>query len=280
MSNYSLAEFGKLSEPATELVKRVSDAITGVAKPWQIDRVAKAEVKAERLKALGKIETDILGYRALQRFFYEEKQKQKNIESITAKAIPQLTKDSKPQNIEKDWLVNFFDKSRLISDGEMQNIWSRILAGEANSPGKFSRRKINFMPSMDKQDALMFTNLCNFGWRIGELTPIVFDSENLIYQDNGVSFDTLQHLNTIGLISFENLTGFSKIVRKKKILITYRKYFTVIEFTKDTDNDLKIGQVLLTNAGQELAAICETKEITGFRDYVIKKFTSSGLKVT
>ena len=32
--------------------------------------------------------------------------------------------------MDNDWTVNFFDKSRIVSDDEMQNLWSRVLAGE------------------------------------------------------------------------------------------------------------------------------------------------------
>src|SRR3989344_6859039 len=159
MTDLSVIDIGKLSEPATVLVNRISDAVGGVFKPSQLERVAKAEIKAERLKTLSKIKTSQIGMRAIRRFYNEEVQKQKNIENITAKSLPQLTNNAKPQNIEKDWLTNFFDKSRLISDSDMQNIWAKILAGEANAPGKFSKRTINFMSSLDKRDAESFTSL-------------------------------------------------------------------------------------------------------------------------
>ena len=73
--------------------------------------------------------------RAVQRWIEEEAQLQENMEEITAKALPQLTEKATPDSMENDWLVNFFDKSRLVSDNEMQDLWSRVLAGEANIPG-------------------------------------------------------------------------------------------------------------------------------------------------
>jgi len=36
-----LINLGELSKPATELIKRVSDAVGGIFKPYQIIRVAK-----------------------------------------------------------------------------------------------------------------------------------------------------------------------------------------------------------------------------------------------
>ena len=35
--------------------------------------------------------------------------------------------------MEEDWIANFFDKCRIVSDSEMQSLWARVLAGEANA---------------------------------------------------------------------------------------------------------------------------------------------------
>ena len=40
----------------------------------------------------------------------------------------------------------------------------------------------------------------------------------------------------------------------------------------ETDNTLEIGMVLLTKIGQELAPICGSKPVEGFRDYVMDKW--------
>jgi Protein of unknown function (DUF2806) len=133
--NTSLINIGELSRPATVLVEKISDAVGGIFKPYQIVRVAKAEAQADRVRAEGQIEISALQRRAFHRFLEEEAKKQKNIEDITRKALPLLNPDSQPNEIENDWIVNFFDRCRLISDNDMQKLWSRVLAGEANSPG-------------------------------------------------------------------------------------------------------------------------------------------------
>ncbi|HEY6120066.1 MAG TPA: hypothetical protein VIV66_08915 [Pyrinomonadaceae bacterium] len=46
--NTSLINIGELSRPATMLVEKTSDAVSGIFKPYQIVRVAKAEAQAER----------------------------------------------------------------------------------------------------------------------------------------------------------------------------------------------------------------------------------------
>ena len=41
---------------------------------------------------------------------------------------------------------------------------------------------------------------------------------------------------------------------------------------EDSGNKLEVGKVFLTKIGQELAPICESKPVEGFRDYVMDKW--------
>ena len=119
--------------------------------PYQIKRIAKAEAEASIIKAQAEIEITDLHRRAMHRFIEEEATRQQNIEDITSKALPQLTNEANPDSMEDDWITNFFDKCRIISDKEMQNLWSRVLAGEANSPGSYSKKLSIFSPILINQ---------------------------------------------------------------------------------------------------------------------------------
>jgi len=133
----ALINLGELSKPATVLIEKISEAVGGVFRPYQIRRVADAEADAEKIRAVSKIEVTDLHRRAMCRFLEEEGKKQQNIEDITSKALPDVAENSTPEKIENDWLTNFFDKCRLISDEGMQKLWAKVLAGEANMPGHF-----------------------------------------------------------------------------------------------------------------------------------------------
>ncbi len=275
---------GKIVEPATELIRKISAAIGGGFKPRQIRRVAEAEADAEVIKAKAQIEITALQQRALTRFIMEESKKQDNIESITEKAIGQLNASSTPQDIEDDWITNFFDKCRIISDEDMQILWAKILAGESNSPGTYSKRTINSLESLGKTDAESFMALCRFTWLIrGELVPVVYiedlSLDQSIYKKNGINFDRILHLSSIGLISFESV-GYSKTKLNQQIEISYHKTNLRLKFGKPQDNELSIGNVLLTNIGAELAQVCSFKAIDGFIDYVINKFSQEGIVVS
>jgi hypothetical protein len=72
------------------LIKKVSSAVSGVFKPWQIKRVAEAKAEASLIKANTEIEIEGLRLRAMNRFIEEEANKQENMEE-RVKLIYHLT---------------------------------------------------------------------------------------------------------------------------------------------------------------------------------------------
>ena len=103
-------------------MEKISDAVGGIFKPGQLVRVAKAEAEVERIRAEAQIQVTDLQRRTVQRWVQEEANKQSNIEAITQKALPLLEEKSSPQTVENDWITNFFDKCRIVSDDDMQTL--------------------------------------------------------------------------------------------------------------------------------------------------------------
>jgi len=267
-TNNALINLGDISKPADTLIRKVSKAVGGIFEPYQIKRIAKAEAEAAVIKAQSEIQITELHRRAMHRFIEEEAQKQKNIEDITNQAIPLLEEKTDAEKMNDDWVTNFFDKSRIISDKEMQGLWARVLAGEANAPGTYSKRTVNYLGDLDKADADLFTRLCGFGWVVGNVVPLIFDVEKSIYTDNGIKFNALIHLESIGLIQFNSLTGFRRLSLPKRFYVLYYGQELLLEMPKDEDNELELGHVLLTKVGQELAPICGSQPVDGFLDFV------------
>lgn len=268
----SLVNLGDLSKPANTLIEKVSSAIGGIFEPWQIKRVAKAEAEAGLIKAKSEIEITDLHRRAMHRFVEEEANRQENMEEITRKSLPYLAEESNPENMEDDWVTNFFDKSRIVSDEEMQSIWAQVLAGEANAPGSFSKRTVNLLGDLDKRDAELFQTLCRFGWIFGNFTPLVFDTQDNIYNNLGIDFGKLSHLDSLGLIQFNGLADFNRQRLPKNFAVSYCGQVLPLTMNKETDNTLSIGKVLLTQAGQELARVVKVPGVDGFYDYVKEKW--------
>ena len=263
-----LINVGDLTKPADTLIKKISNAVGVLFEPHQIKRVTKAKAEAAKTEAQSEIEITDLHRRAARRWIEEETQQQKNMEDITAKTVPQLNENSNPDSMENDWIVNFFDKSRIVSNDEMQELWSRVLAGEANTPGTYSKRTVNFLSDLDKSEADLFTKLCGFIWDIGELKPLVFDPEAEIYNRHGINFSSLIHLDSIGLIQFNGTTSFLTKNLPKRFVVFCHGRLLALEMSKDAGNNLPIGKTLLTRIGKELAVISGSKPVEGFWEYV------------
>lgn len=277
MTDNPLAKLGDLTKPATVLIEKISDAVGGIFKPYQIVRVAKAEAEADRIRAESQIQVTDLHRRAMHRFLEEEAKRQSNIEDITQKALPLLEEKSAPQNVEDDWITNFFDKCRIVSDDDMQRLWSRVLAGEANTPGAFSWRTVNLLADLDKGDAELFMRLCGFAWQIGNIVPLVFDVQSEVYNRHGINFNSLSHLESLGLIQFSNIAGFRRLKLPKNVTVFYYGKPAALTFPKEADNELELGQVLLTRAGHELAPVCGSTPVDGFFDYVYDRWAGQSL---
>ena len=221
--------------------------------------------------AQSNIETIELYRRATLRWIEEEAQRQKNMEDITAKALPQLYDNAKPNSIEDDWVANFFDKSRIISDEEMQSLWARVLAGEANAPGAFSKRTVNSMADLDKQEAILFTQLCGFVWKLPErVIPLMFDDSAKIYNRAGINFESLVHLESIGLIQHSDAGSYQFIGPPKRCRMAYYGRSVTLELPKG--KEIEIGMAILTRIGRELAPICGSKPVDGFWEYVMDRW--------
>lgn len=269
----SVVNLGNLSKPADTLIKKVSSAIGGIFEPWQIKRVAKAETEASLMKAKTGIEITDLHRRAMRRFVEEEANRQENMEEITKKALPQLESKSDPSMMDDDWVTNFFDKSRIVSDTEMQYLWAQVLAGESNKPGTYSKRTVSFLGDLDKRDAELFLALCGFGWAVGRFTPLIFDAQATIYNEKGINFETLTHLDSIGLIQFDSPLGFERQGLPKAFTVSYCGQPLSLTMENEKDNKLPIGNVLLTQVGTELALVCKAPGVDGFVDYVKEKWS-------
>lgn len=268
--NITLA--GDLSKPAVTLIEKISDAVGGLARPFQIVRVAKAEARATVIHANAEIEVKGLQRRSMRRFIAEEAKKQVNMEQIIRDAIPLLEEKSTPQNVADDWITNFFEKGRIISDEDMQRLWSNILAGEANAPGTYSRKTVNLLSDLDKSDAVLFSEFCNFAWTIYEptpaLVPLILNIKGEIFNRRGINFDSLAHLNSLGLIQFDSIIGFARMDLGSSVRAEYFGKSVSQAIPPPPNNYLAVGAALFTRSGTELARACTSASVEGFFEYV------------
>lgn len=273
----SIINLGDLARPATVLIEKVSNAVGVLYEPRKIVKKAEAEAKAEKIRAITNIELTEIQQRGMERLVYQEARKQENIEDITAQAAKMLPLTAKTEDLEEDWIAHFFDRCERVSDKVMQSLWSNLLAGEATKPGTYSKRTVDLIASMDKKDAELFTKFCQFTWVIVEPTVLILDVSADIYTKSEINFTSLKHLDSIGLISFESLSGYKRLGFGKQQTIFYFGIPTLAEFANEKDNEMQIGNAIFTQAGKELLTICGATRNQEFYDYVIEKLSNQNI---
>lgn len=245
------------------LINKLSDAMGWYFEPKQIERIAKAEVRARKGIVESDLEIEDIALRAKQRRELEEIRHQANLESTVVKLFPHLRDDASPEDMEDDWLVNVLDKCRIVSDDTVQELWARIIAGEANKPGSFSRKTVNMMSDLSRSDAELFERLCCFVWSIdGTLYPLTLSSRSNIYTKHRIFPESIQHLTDLGLIT-EMAGAFAPELGNEDTVAEY--------FGKSMKvGRIKIGNTRFSQAGLEIYEICNPSPVDGFFDYVVR----------
>jgi hypothetical protein len=279
----NLSNLTGLEKPATELINRVSDAVGGIAKPWQITRVAKAEAEAKKIAAIADLEITDLQQRALKRLVLEEEKNQENVEAITAKAIPHLSEQAQPGNLDEDFVRYFFDKAKLVSNEDMQEVWAKILAGEANTAGSFSRKTIDIVGQMGKQDADLFIRLCHSVWIIGDRCLMMAMDQKRVRDDDdySMSFTDLVHIESMGLIRYDPTGGYSRNGFPRKFPVKYARCDITLEFeTENDDYSTSVGPAILTAAGIELSSLVIGIESVVSFESQLRRWIDAGIRVS
>ena len=250
-------------------IEKLSSAIGTVYGPCHTRNVAKAEADAAKIKKQGELEVEELERRTRCRIQLQDAYHQRNLENIIHEAASLMDDNAKPEAIEPDWMANFLRKAEGISDDEMQNLWARVLAGKSNNPGTFSRRTVNLLADLDKDDAEKFANLCRYLWYDfkGERYPMIFDIGEPIYKEHGLDYSTLLHLETIGLIQLAQGSLFAKSFDSQIAMLMYDNN-QLVALREGVSAQMKIGRVLLTKTGQELSHVCKFEPVEGYFDYI------------
>lgn len=271
------------SETERLLIEKVSRALGMVYEPTHVRRMAEAEADSMRTLATAEADVSDIRVRAELRQKAEQVQYQQAIEEITIRALPHLKGKSGAEKVDDDWVRQFFGIAREVTNSEMRSLWARILAGEFNNPGSFTRRTLRIVGDMDRADATLLHTLyrCAFlGLPVS--APFVWDHRAEIYKNLGLNFNALTNLEAIGLIKFDNVRKFQfEHLDTQMLRLRYWSgEFMDLAFPKSQDNAMPMGTVMPTRAGIELSSLCDAcAPVDGFLDYV-EPILSGWAKIT
>ena len=319
MSDNSLMNIGDLAEPVKVLIEKIADATGTLYEPKHIIEVAKAQAEAAKIQAEAEIEiakaksevaiiqaeseieiTD-RQRRAVQRWIAEQGQQQESIENTIIKAIPQLNEDADPNAVEDDWIIKFFDKCRLVTDDEVQNLWASILAGEANHAGSYSPKTLTTLADMNQKSLTLFNTFCslciinlenpddflqspsNFKIRSARVSIIrnVFNDTSIINSSQEVGldkasresvsmykrydFDNSEFLLLLehGLIADDTFSEYNHFWYNNEIYVILKSSSNLPPKTKDLQK-IAISGYRLTSVGSELFRIAKLTNPTEY----------------
>ena len=186
----------------------------------------------------------------------EESRKQERMEAIVSQALPLVRIDARPEEINDDWVVNFFEKCRYVSNQEMQQSWASLLAGEANQPGSFSRRTVNLLADLEPRHAKLLQLLRVFSWDVKHERYPIFDRitnfTRSFFTEAQITEEDLAELDELGIAKMaEGFFGFCDCPT-----ITLRYFTQVVKLEKKPNYFMSLGNFVLTKCGKELSALC------------------------
>ena len=255
--------------------------------PWQIERVASAEAKAEEIKiqaransirAIGaavseypdlaikyngdledlninNTDTQCLETRANIRINHQNLRKQKNLESIVGKAYNELLgkKLETEEVVDEDLITRFFSTAEDISDEQVQTLWARILAGEVLKPRTYSYRFLLTLRNISKNELDIVQKTAPF--ICGDV--IIKDYEDL--QIKGISRKDVSILEDMGLIKDTSLKlrGAKIAFGENQILFQNNKYAFVLYSNSSIITNYYIDVLELTETGKQLFSLTD-----------------------
>lgn len=205
-----------------------------------------------------------------------------NKNDILTIAIEHLSKDSKIDRLENDWLNNFFDKAGGISDKDVQILFGKILAEECANPGCVSKSLINILAIMDSGSAEAFRKLRNYIFTvidaesINEKYVVMIPSVSAMnMKEIDVMFDDIVELTRLGLIEYLVIGQYSNDFGE--VILKYAEKSIKI---MPKDKGLPLGAVNLTRVGQELASLL-VMEMPDYKYYdnIIRYWEEKGADV-
>lgn len=220
----------------------------------------------------------------------KELKNQSKIAKIAFDNSKQGTDFSERSQVDEEWFLRYMDAAKHVSSEKMQFVWGKILANEFERPGDTPPNMIRILSEFTNENANAFRKLCgmkmliiavdqnehveNWEWQIA-----YYYEYNLANRYNfGISLETLNELETLGVIKTDFSRGYSlpKIKSKKVLIYEQGK---VIEVNGNSEKGFPVGNVLLTNAGKILMKITDAYKISGYDLMIEEQLEKKGLVV-
>ena len=282
-NKYNLIDLGNISEPAAGVVNNFIDKISS-ALGWMVTpkNIKPAIIEANKSiieeisnrQDINPIERAVIVNNCKK--IVKEYKNQINTMQI---AIEHLNPNAKSKEVKDDWITFFFDKVKDVTEDDMKIIWGKILAGEFNEPGTYTKRLLHTMSILDSDMASTFKKIrSSCFYREPQLLTFIYRTNNhnidnsKVYRNLGMIFRDFRELDSLGLIEYR-YPNFYKLQNDNKKLIYYGN--KAIKLTCDK-KVIETGNVSLTEVGKQLCRITEPEYDDRILDICVKAWKILG----
>lgn len=198
-------------------------------------------------------------------------------------ALDNMNGEAKAENLDKDWLLDFFDKASRITEENTKLLWGKLLAYAASNKNICSKTLLNSIFLMGTEDVADFLNICQFclsemgvSSSADKITsyPIVFFSKYVnTYCKKGLSSLKLRKLQTLGLIDVDLKSEY--VFFEKRVKLIYRNKIVEVE----NDKKIKIGNIRFTYEGYLLYQMAEKIYNSSSLEFILEVWGKRGYTI-
>ena len=215
--------------------------------------------------------------------------KLKNQKSVADQAVSNAKEGTvfdASSGVNNDWLDRFMDAAGFVSEEQVQQMWGKVLAKEFETPGSTPHNMVRILSEITSKHAEAFQKICSMerllvfidsdgnAKLIRNDIVVPFKGNETEFHTLGLSFDLLNELETLGLIKFDSVNGFTALDITEKGILTYIDGITQ-EIEPHAKKQLPIGNVMLTEAGNCLCRIIQPTSIPNYisleKKYMLNK---------
>lgn len=211
-----------------------------------------------------------------------------NYGAIVGKAAPLAAPDVNTTKLDDDWIAYFRQRASTFSNEDMQEAFARLLAGEANNPGSYSRVTIDTLAKLEPHHAQLLRVLRSFSavrliqrqgiWVPNSRAPyltVVIDLNEQLYRDSGLGYEAMVELECLGIISMHQ-TGFGFAPDDLPFMLRFPEISIALPPPDPDQSQIKVGVTLLTFIGQQLLSLCDEIIVPDFVEYIAQQWRESG----
>jgi len=196
-----------------------------------------------------------------------------NVNSILGNVLDEALnykEDVSSEMPSEDFFWKWYDGAKQVSDKEIQDLWAKVLAGEIKKPNSFSLRTIEFVKTLDKNDADLIARISHF--RL--LGDNIFNDKDF-FESIGIRLEDLLALQELQVIQMSGLGSFTwnlnfsedrhQIINGKRCLI----------FRKMDEKTYSYPIIKVTKVGKEVMSLVDIvvneQYVSKLKEHLVKQ---------